>query len=1393
MTTDVHKMEQNETSEIKVDKDSPPSPPRIRNGRRSDDDNANAFADPFTLAIEGGEHGTPQKMNEIDEPNLHSSNLSPLVAGYETARQTPISNECNNQYDWRRGHHERLSSFVSSSSSNTAFDRGVLSSAQSLHFDSSPERESKYHNANDKNNDDDEDNVRREQETLNPLVYTSDHANELSNSYSENRQRTSSDDFYLLMKSESHNNSGLKFYESDIDSVNGSVVYKRNSLTRTNSRMSGSDSDAYNVTTSRGSWQNTPSRNTNKHDSMATPLVTNLSKKREEPKSGHGYVFDEATGINMDANAVDFAALPYQARKQLKQKKNMIEHSSNQQNDGGPFYGHGNYEQPQLSTIAAPYIPKSSPPYAYSRGLPPSGPRRSRSFSKDSPHAAEDKLNWQLSHRDETLKRNDEQLHEAHEIDATMSHAIQRPPPLHFRMESTGSVSSLGSTMDGASSMAQHDTERLSTKLERDIQQYHDDNSNNNSESLASRGGTVKRSSKESPGFLSHLVDSMSFTSVGSYKSVEDERADYRKKGTKFLKKAERLKKNLKTGSRGWLQDFVGDYSNLRSMSPANRSQRSHRQRLPSIDNDTWEEDDDDDERILESKRNRKPTIVMKGKNHSGKPPVRKKIPPLNYGSVNGANKKYNQFEKRSRSKDSIDRYRRNNNEHSSVSYESSDDSCMSSSDFTSKQSEVNSEDSSVYVDENISDLDDCLSFEDDNNEKSSLLPSGIKTYESGYPRRNNDLTEVDPRMRKASRPPKKPSKQRDLNSRRSKDSARKSRSSRYRKHRHRDMGRPFSEYDPYCEEDNFISSPEYRYSQRHSRRRLYKQERRKMEDRIRKQMMKELEEQKCCNRFNRWCRSILEALSKRLEDIRCEAETFIGNLPLTIGAIGLAIVTLGVVWFKFAEIMLDTCKPVHFHSTQCQFHEFPGCFYCSDTSVRGYKVAYGFHQACSAVAGAIAFLFILKICIARKVVIDEMNSPTTSSPAGLICMTIVCVAAGKGTLGKILVTSAASIHFCVAVWFILMAGSFNILPDPSWYPNTVGIGVSAVKTWLYYPMAGHFLMLISLSFFSFFFPISLVRVTLNKKISAPVAWIQMSAPAVSLYAMTIMAQPSFEEEYPDINEYQRIQRLIYLPCMHLLFTTALVGLISSVQSLYTRWESFRKLEFSPAHAAFCFPTLAHANAVQAYRGAIHSFSLLPPTSTPRVLLDIYWLLVLFAGTILTVVITIKFFYSLPGWTRVNLDGENEPPAPNETLMSEVVRVGETWRQNYVSPVVLQANEAGALVQVRKNGRTKYVRTRRVTALGFEPIMDMIDFTNEREALLEWVEKNPPRTRKRTMSVPGFGINLGDFGSHNRGIYTGGSGGGGYLPTHHVASSGGLNTSISNSSSERRQRAQTLL
>ena len=130
----------------------------------------------------------------------------------------------------------------------------------------------------------------------------------------------------------------------------------------------------------------------------------------------------------------------------------------------------------------------------------------------------------------------------------------------------------------------------------------------------------------------------------------------------------------------------------------------------------------------------------------------------------------------------------------------------------------------------------------------------------------------------------------------------------------------------------------------------------------------------------------------------------------------------------------------------------------------------------------------------------------------------------------------------------------------------------------------------ISLMLNFLFFPISLIRVAINEKISATVGWMQMSAPAVSLYALTIMAQPSFEEENPDVTNFQRVHRMIYLPCMHIMSGLSIIGFLASCHSLWVRWGDFTKKEFSPAHAAFCFPTLSYANAIQSYRGAILTF-----------------------------------------------------------------------------------------------------------------------------------------------------------------------------------------------------------
>lgn len=281
-----------------------------------------------------------------------------------------------------------------------------------------------------------------------------------------------------------------------------------------------------------------------------------------------------------------------------------------------------------------------------------------------------------------------------------------------------------------------------------------------------------------------------------------------------------------------------------------------------------------------------------------------------------------------------------------------------------------------------------------------------------------------------------------------------------------------------------------------------------------------------------------------------------------------------------------------------------------------------------------------------------------------------------------------------------------------------------------------------------------------------------MSAPAAALLSLTIMAQPSLGDDLINIPKFKHIHKIVYLPAMHFLFATGILGVFSSVHGLITRWDGFKRKNFSPAHAAFCFPILAHANATQSYRGAINSFSDLGANPTFMLALNMYWVFILVSGSITTIIISVKFFYMLPCWTKVDVENEVEPPAPNQTIMSEVILAGQTLRQNFVSPAVLQANEAGVLVRVpgREGERARYARTRKVTALGFEPIMDLMELNEERDKLLEWAAKNPPRQRNRTLSVPGITSNIVNFGSNNSGVY-------GSIPA--------------NESTNRRARAQT--
>jgi hypothetical protein len=279
----------------------------------------------------------------------------------------------------------------------------------------------------------------------------------------------------------------------------------------------------------------------------------------------------------------------------------------------------------------------------------------------------------------------------------------------------------------------------------------------------------------------------------------------------------------------------------------------------------------------------------------------------------------------------------------------------------------------------------------------------------------------------------------------------------------------------------------------------------------------------------------------------------------------------------------------------------------------------------------------------------------------------------------------------------------------------------------------------------------SVVRVALNKKIAAPVAWIGLSAPSITMYGLALVAQPTpYKQELLDsdsvVLQLRNHDWMIkhYLPFQHFMMILSLVGLASALHGLISRWDTFRKKPFSPAHVAFCFPTLSHTNAVQAYRGAVNSFSSIPAGSPFKVVLYTYWVFFLVVGTILNIVFTYMYIRRLPEWTKLDTAGEEEPPDPKNTFVHEMLDgtgAHEMLDQPFMSPAVLQANEAGALVRVRRGTEDyrihgPYVRTRKVTALGFDPTMDDDELRRERAELLDWVAKNAPRTRNRTMSNP---------------------------------------------------------
>jgi len=209
------------------------------------------------------------------------------------------------------------------------------------------------------------------------------------------------------------------------------------------------------------------------------------------------------------------------------------------------------------------------------------------------------------------------------------------------------------------------------------------------------------------------------------------------------------------------------------------------------------------------------------------------------------------------------------------------------------------------------------------------------------------------------------------------------------------------------------------------------------------------------------------------LQQLLISSKLLICNLPLSSAAISFSIVLLGIVWLKWTEEILPSCKEVNFHSSQCTYPEFPGCYFCDEYNPY-YRLATQFHTVCSLTAGISVLLFFVKAILCWRVFMDEMSSPTTASPSGLIFMTMALGFVGKdwGDLGMILVFIASLLHLVLVVWFIYMSLAYQTMPDPSWFANTIGIGLCAVKIWFYYPLSGHFLIAITLMLTFLYYPI---------------------------------------------------------------------------------------------------------------------------------------------------------------------------------------------------------------------------------------------------------------------------------------------------------------------------------
>jgi hypothetical protein len=340
--------------------------------------------------------------------------------------------------------------------------------------------------------------------------------------------------------------------------------------------------------------------------------------------------------------------------------------------------------------------------------------------------------------------------------------------------------------------------------------------------------------------------------------------------------------------------------------------------------------------------------------------------------------------------------------------------------------------------------------------------------------------------------------------------------------------------------------------------------------------------------------------------------------------------------------------------------------------------------------------MFLLKCSLAPTLLIDDLSHPTTMTPIG--CLSMAMVSIGGKLQRPALVTSAAVMHALVMSLFLFRAFTNNAKPEPSWYPNTVSIAVSANALFPYNPFFSRVLLLFSGLLFVFVFPISLWRVQMNGAIAPTVCWLQMSAPAGLLIAFVRAAPDSMSCR----NEIARF-----------LFGCCMVSVVSVARAIVVRWDALRRHPFSPAHAAFCFPSVAHANAVASFHKFLYDTRMPVIVPPPPQILYFYLVTVVAVASAITIVVVAMFFLKLKGWVDIDITGIEEVADTLSVRALIGAEENDELEELAVDTALLRAYENGTLVVARQgdedgNARNLLVRTKLSSpSYGFVPAIGL--------------------------------------------------------------------------------------